>query len=94
MEGLARIGLIVGAVEVAMRGAMSIEGVLLEDGSPAPLDRATLYALLSHAGVYKLVMDALESAQRVVLQEGNDLGRSDIGSSIQSAAPDTAPIVN
>lgn len=68
---MARIGRLVGAVEVMVEALESWEGVCLEDGSPAPITREVLSILLQDDGLERRLIHEVEQASRILVTEGN-----------------------
>lgn len=90
-----RAGALVGAVEIAVRGLIGWEGVSLQGGEVAPINRETLSILLLDDALSRRLLKELEAASRVLVTEGNASGPSPAGSSgtqrSKAGAPPTAP---
>lgn len=76
-----RAGMLVGQVEIAVRAIEAWEGVCLEDGEVAPVNRETLSLLLLDDAISRRLMREIEQACRVLISEGNGSGPSPAGSS-------------
>ncbi len=70
LEQMTRAGYLVGCVELCMLGILNWEGVELEDGAPAPINRETLSILLQDFALSRALLDELTKAARILISEG------------------------
>ena len=69
------------AVEAALVGVISWEGINTADGAPAPVSREILEVLCLDDALSGQIMDVLGEAARLLIIEGKPSGASPSGSS-------------
>ncbi len=77
---MASAGYLVGAVEVCLVGLISWEGIFLEPGVVAPINRETLALVLGDMALATALLNELTKAARLLVSEGNGLADSPNGS--------------
>lgn len=70
-DQMARVGRLIGSVEVAIRAIEAWEGIADEGGALAPVTRETLSVLLMDDGMETHLIREVDRLARILVQEGN-----------------------